>query len=102
MLSAPAAQIQTVAASNWIKNGKPNYSQVMTIVMCIVFVCVALVVACGQERTGSHFEVVERAGAQANIGKGVMDEHTVNDEEASVGSKAEVTQLEAVHKTDLK
>jgi SHS family lactate transporter-like MFS transporter len=89
MLSAPAAQIQTVSASNWIKNGKPNYSQVMTIVMCIIFVSVAVVTACGQERTGSHFEVVERAGAQHNIGGKVME-----DEETPIESKQEVSHLE--------
>lgn len=67
MLSAPAAEIQTVAASNWIRNGRPNYSQVMTIVMCIVFTSTAVITASGQERLGSHFEIVERAGAQTDI-----------------------------------
>jgi SHS family lactate transporter-like MFS transporter len=63
MVSAPAAQIQTVAATHWIKHGRPNYSQVMQIVLCIVFATVGIVTACGQERTGSHFELVSRAGA---------------------------------------
>ena len=57
MLSAPAAQIQTVAASSRIKRTphhglQPNYSQVMAIVMSIVFTAVAILTACGQER---HF-----------------------------------------------
>jgi len=34
--SAPAAQAQTAAASTWIVNGLPNYSQVMPIFMCII------------------------------------------------------------------
>lgn len=67
MLSSPAAQISTVAASNWIRNTpsgpKPNYSQVMTITMAIVFVACAVITACGQERLGSHFELIKRAGA---------------------------------------
>lgn len=67
MLSAPAAQIQTVWATNWIVKGKPNYSQVMTIIMCIVFSAVAIITACGQERLGSHFELVKAAGAKENV-----------------------------------
>lgn len=71
MLSAPAAQIQTVAASNWIRptpNGpKPNYSQVMAIVMSIVFTAVAIIISCGSERRGSHFELAQRAGAQDRV-----------------------------------
>ena len=75
MLSAPAAQIQTVAASNWIKdtphNGpQPNYSQVMAIVMSIVFTVVAILTSCGQERLGSHFELARRAGESENIEAG--------------------------------
>ena len=45
----------------------------MTIVMCIVFVTTALITACGQERLGSHFELVERAGAQTNIDREKME-----------------------------
>lgn len=71
MLSAPAAQIQTVAASNWIRptqNGpKPNYSQVMAIVMSIVFTAVAIITSCGSERRGSHFELAQRAGAEDRV-----------------------------------
>jgi SHS family lactate transporter-like MFS transporter len=67
MISSPAAQIQTVAATNWIKDNRPNYGQVMTITLCIVFGTVAVVTACGQERLGSHFELVKRAGAEENI-----------------------------------
>ena len=71
MLSAPAAQIQTVAASAWLKRTphdqlRPNYSQIMAIVMSIVFTAVAILTACGQERLGSHFELAKRAGAQEN------------------------------------
>jgi hypothetical protein len=83
MLSAPAAQIQTVAASNWIKSTphqglKPNYSQVMAIVMSIVFTAVAILTACGQERLGSHFELARRAGAQENILAGKVTTTTGN------------------------
>jgi SHS family lactate transporter-like MFS transporter len=71
MLSSPAAQISTVAASNWIRDTpsgpKPNYSQVMTITMSIVFTACAIIMACGQERLGSRFEVVTRAGAAPKI-----------------------------------
>ncbi|KAI1625873.1 major facilitator superfamily domain-containing protein [Exophiala viscosa] len=66
MFSAPAAQSQTAAASDWIKNGKPNYSQVMTIFMCVLFASAIAVCACGPERLGSHFEVIKRAGAVEN------------------------------------
>jgi SHS family lactate transporter-like MFS transporter len=67
MLSSPAAQISTVASSNWIRDTpsgpRPNYSQVLAITMCIVFTAVAIITACGQERLGSRFELVKRAGA---------------------------------------
>ena len=84
MLSAPAAQIQTVAASNWIqdtpRNGpQPNYSQVMAIVMSIVFTVVAIFTSCGQERLGSHFELARRAGAQENIDTGKVTIKSEND-----------------------
>jgi SHS family lactate transporter-like MFS transporter len=72
MLSAPAAQAQTAAASAWIKNGKPNYSQVMTIFECVIFFICIVVCACGPERLGSHFEVVKRAGDIENIQKGEL------------------------------
>ncbi|RLM01579.1 hypothetical protein CFD26_108908 [Aspergillus turcosus] len=67
MISAPAAEIQTHAATAWIKDGRPNYGQVMTITLCIVCGLVAVITACGQERLGSHFELVKRAGAEENI-----------------------------------
>ena len=62
MISAPAAQAQTAAASDWIKNGKPNYSKTMIIFECVIFALWIVVCACGPERVGSHFEVVARAG----------------------------------------
>jgi SHS family lactate transporter-like MFS transporter len=46
MISSPAAQIQTVAATAWIKDGRPNYGQVMTITLCIVFGTVGVVSHC--------------------------------------------------------
>lgn len=68
MLSAPAAEIQTVAASAWIDaDGRPKYGQMMTITLCVVFAAVGVITACGQERLGSHFELVKRAGAEENI-----------------------------------
>lgn len=67
LVSAPAAQSQTAAASRWIRNGKPNYSQVMTIFMCVVFFLAIIVCALGPEKRGSHFEVIKRAGAMENI-----------------------------------
>lgn len=82
MLSAPAAEIQTVSASAWTKDGKPNYSKVMTIVMCIVFTTTAVLTACGQERLGSRFDVVERAGATSNIERGKFEPERPSDEEA--------------------
>lgn len=39
----------------------------MTIVMCVVFAAVAVIISCGQERLGSHFELVKRAGTEENI-----------------------------------
>lgn len=97
MLSAPAAQIQTVAASNWIRPTphqglKPNYSQVMAIVMSIVFTAVAILTACGQERLGSHFELARRAGAEKNILAGKVTtttgktDHGENDLEPQKGA----------------
>jgi SHS family lactate transporter-like MFS transporter len=83
MISAPAAQIQTVAATHWLVGGRPNYAQVMQIVMCIVFTTVAVVTACGQERLGSHFELVSRAGAA----HGVESKEVNLDEEAAVESE---------------
>lgn len=83
MLSAPAAQIQTVSASAWIVHGRPNYSQVMTIVLCIVFAAVGVVTACGQERLGSHFELVKRAGAEENIRAEMKELGLGKDEEAA-------------------
>ncbi|CAK7232857.1 hypothetical protein SCUCBS95973_008399 [Sporothrix curviconia] len=67
LISAPAAQSQTAAASRWIRNGLPNYSQVMTIFMCVVFFLAIVVCALGPEKRGSHFEVIKRAGAMENI-----------------------------------
>lgn len=67
LVSAPAAQSQTAAASRWIRNGKPNYSQVMPIFMCVVFFLAIVVCALGPEKRGSHFEVIKRAGAMENI-----------------------------------
>lgn len=94
MLSAPAAQISTVAASNWIRNTpsgpKPNYSQVMAITMAIVFVACAVITACGQERLGSHFELIKRAGMTQSARTG--------DEKASV--KDDETKNEAVKYED--
>jgi len=88
MLSSPAAQISTVAASNWIRDTpsgpKPNYSQVMTITMCIVFVAVALILACGQERLGSRFEVITRAGAVKKINLEGKN-HSFEDGECEIG-----------------
>ncbi|KIW92601.1 uncharacterized protein Z519_06448 [Cladophialophora bantiana CBS 173.52] len=69
LFAAPAAQSQTAAASDWIRNGKPNYNQVMTIFMCVLFAAAIIVCACGPERLGSHFEVIKRAGAIENIQK---------------------------------
>ena len=88
MLSSPAAQISTVAASNWIRDTpsgpKPNYSQVMTITMCIVFAACAIIMACGQERLGSRFELVTRAGAAQKINP--EDKvHSVEDGECETG-----------------
>lgn len=67
LFSAPAAQSQTAAASAWIRDGKPNYNQVMTIFMCVIFLLAIIVCAMGPERRGSHFEVIKRAGAIENI-----------------------------------
>ena len=98
MLSAPAAQIQTVSASAWIVEGRPNYSQVMTIVMCTVFTTTALITACGQERLGSHFELVERAGAQTNIDREKIElgKAPVRDsmKDREDGAKAEIGHIE--------
>jgi len=58
--NTPAAQAQTAAASAWIVNGLPNYSQVMTIFMCVIFAIVIIVTACSSKRLGSHFEVIKR------------------------------------------
>ena len=41
----------------------------MTIVLCIVFAAVIIITASGQEKLGSHFELVKKAGAEENIGK---------------------------------
>ena len=82
MLSAPAAEIQTVSASAWIENGKPNYSQVMTIVMCMVFSTTAILTACGQERLGSRFDLVERAGAVSSIEREQLELKKPWDEES--------------------
>lgn len=94
MLSAPAAQISTVAASNWIRNTpsgpKPNYSQVMAITMSIVFVVCAVITACGQERLGSHFELVKRAGVTQRARTGDKNTSVEDDE----------TKDEAVHYKD--
>ncbi|KAI9875269.1 MAG: hypothetical protein M1830_008694 [Pleopsidium flavum] len=94
MLSAPAAEIQTVSASAWIVKGKPNYSQVMTIVMCIVFTASGLITACGQERLGSHFELVKRAGAEENIENEIKELRGVEDEERASDAKVMRTQIE--------
>ncbi len=67
LISAPAAQSQTAAASAWIRDGKPNYNQVMTIFMCVLFALSITVCACGPEKLGSHFEVIQRAGAVENL-----------------------------------
>ncbi|KAJ5981882.1 hypothetical protein N7499_009061 [Penicillium canescens] len=98
MLSSPAAQISTVAASNWIRDTpsgpKPNYSQVMTITMCIVFTACAIIMACGQERLGSRFEVVTRAGAAQKINP--EDKiHSVEDGECETGLDDAVSHKEA-------
>lgn len=105
MLSAPAAQIQTVAASGWIKrtpnNGlKPNYSQVMAIVMSIVFVAVAIFTACGQERLGSHFELVKRAGAEEDAIDGKANT-TGDDNNRSSAHDLELQKAACVHKEDV-
>jgi len=93
MLSAPAAEIQTVSASAWIVKGKPNYSQVMTIVMCIVFTAVGVITACGQERLRSHFELVKRAGAEENI-ENEIKELRGEDEERVIDAKGMGTHVE--------
>lgn len=103
MLSAPAAQIQTVAASAWIKRTphhglQPNYSQVMAIVMSIVFTAVAILTACGQERLGSHFELARRAGAQENLLAGKAT--TMNDDEVQVENEMGLQKGGCVHKED--
>ncbi len=59
VISVPAVQIQTVASTAWRVGGKPNYTQVITTVMSIVFTTVGFVSASGQERLGSYFELVE-------------------------------------------
>lgn len=73
VFSAPAAQAQTASASAWIKDGKPNYNQVMTIFMCVIFAVVVVVAACGPEKVGSHFEVIKRAGDAENIIRGQLE-----------------------------
>lgn len=87
MLSAPAATIQTVAASAWIRDGRPNYGQVMTITLCIVFGAVGVITACGQERLGSHFELVKRAGAEETIVKEMVEMGMVEKENIMGSSK---------------
>ena len=101
MLSAPAAQIQTVAASNWKRdtprNGlQPNYSQVMATVMSIVFTVVAIFTSCGQERLGSHFELARRAGAQENIDAGKVT--TKNESDRDLEDDLEDQKDACVHK----
>jgi MFS transporter, SHS family, lactate transporter len=103
MLSAPAAQIQTVAASGWIKETprgpKPNYSQVMAIVMSIVFFSVAVFTACGQERLGSHFELVKRAGTEGDV----IDDKAVAaiDNDRTHANDLELQKTACVHKEDV-
>lgn len=104
MLSAPAAQIQTVAASAWLKKTprnelQPNYSQVMAIVMSIVFAAVAVLTACGQERLGSHFELAKRAGAEENI----INEKTAvgNDDDGHCAGGTGLKKGACVHKEDV-
>jgi SHS family lactate transporter-like MFS transporter len=67
LISAPAAVSQTAAASGWIRDGKANYNQVMTIFMCVIFLFAVVICAMGPERRGSHFELIKRAGAVENI-----------------------------------
>lgn len=103
MLSAPAAQIQTVAASAWVKETpnhglKPNYSQVMAIVMSIVFTAVAILTACGKERLGSHFELARRAGAEENLLAGKV---TTVSEEARCAAEMELSKSGCVHREDV-
>lgn len=98
MLSAPAAEIQTVSASDWIKHGKPNYSQVMQIVMCIVFTTTAVFTACGQERLGSRFDLVERAGAASNIEREKLDLAKPCDEESRHQESKRASTAEYVEK----
>ncbi|KAL1895591.1 hypothetical protein Sste5346_005060 [Sporothrix stenoceras] len=94
LISAPAAQSQTAAASRWLRDGKPNYSQVMTIFMCVVFFLAILVCAVGPERRGSHFEVIQRAGAVENILRGEkqlqFEEEEKKAEEAGQGRETRV------------
>ncbi|KAL2011940.1 hypothetical protein VTN00DRAFT_4658 [Thermoascus crustaceus] len=88
MLSAPAAEIQTVAASAWIDaDGRPKYGQVMTITLCVVFAAVGVITACGQERLGSHFELVKRAGAEENIVREMVEMGLKTKEEVVAGAQ---------------
>ncbi|KAL1998340.1 hypothetical protein VTN02DRAFT_6368 [Thermoascus thermophilus] len=88
MLSAPAAEIQTVAASAWVDaHGRPKYGQVMTITVCVVFAAVGVITACGQERLGSHFEVVKRAGAEENLAREMVERALKMKEDAVAGAQ---------------
>lgn len=99
VFAAPAAQAQTAAASAWIKNGKPNYSQVMTIFMCVIFALACIVCACGPEKVGSHFEVIKRAGDPENIIRaqlelGIQPDELGFDKEKGVVQRQEIVGTE--------
>ncbi|KAF8189587.1 major facilitator superfamily domain-containing protein [Mycena galopus ATCC 62051] len=107
VFSAPAAESQTAAASAWIRDEKPNYNQVMTIFMCVIFSVVIIVCACGPEMVGSHFEVIKRAGHEENIVRGekelgIHGELGVRPEERSDEFGEEKKKAESVREDSMK
>lgn len=96
LFSAPAAQAQTASASAWIVDGKPNYSQVMTIFMCVIFGAVVVITACGPEKLGSHFEVIKRAGDVENIVRAQLELGLHPDDGVFVDKEKSVVQMENI------
>lgn len=62
----------------------------MAITMAIVFIACAVITACGQERLGSHFELIKRAGVTQSARTGDIKTSVKDDE----------TKNEAINKED--
>ncbi|KAI5805792.1 major facilitator superfamily domain-containing protein [Geopyxis carbonaria] len=73
MISAPAAQI-TSAISESLHiyvdgEQRPDYGTTQAAMMSVIFVLLAIWVACGTEQRGSHFELAPAAGADGGVGE---------------------------------